>query len=126
MLSFAELVGACCSIMACSTMVPSQRRPHKALDREVDKEVDSACETDVLPDGRVVPSESSFGWHHMDLSKPLPPLTELSQAEHPIGLRGGKRVYLCTARQSIKYAVVERSCDFSKHYGTSMYICQRA
>ena len=120
-----QIVGACGMIGACSTIVPpTDRRQGRS---EEDTELDSsACEIDILPDGRSVPIESSFGWHQLDLRTPLPSLTELSQAEHPIGLRDGKRVYLCTARAATKYGVVERSSDFSDHYGSDVYICQRA
>jgi len=66
--------------------------------------------------------QSTFGWLQADLRTPLPPLEELQV--HPIGLRDGKQVFLCTAAEAIKYRAVEVSRDFSEHYGQSVYICQ--
>ena len=54
------------------------------------------------------------------------PAELLHMKEHPIGFRDGKRVYLCTAGAAMRYGVVERTNAFSKHYGTTLYICQRA
>lgn len=90
-----------------------------------DKESSSA---DVLPDGRTVSFESSFGWHSLDVrTGGLPPLTKLQKAgEHLVGVRDGKRVYLCTARKAVTYGLVERSRAFSEHYGACVYICQEA
>ena len=81
-----------------------------------------------LPDGRIVSFESSFGWHHVDLRTPLPPLSELSITTngYPIGVRDGKRVYLCTARSAMRFGVVERSREFSEHYGAKLYVCEHA
>ena len=66
---------------------------------------------------------STFGWHHADLRVPLPPLDELHAQEHPIGVRDGLKVYLCTAEAAVHYHKVELSNEFSKHYGTAVYVC---
>ena len=88
-----------------------------------EEETKSVGAVEYLPDGRSVSYESSFGWHHADLRTPLPPLSELT--EHQIGVRDGKLVYLCTARKAVGYGMVERSRDFSEHYGVPIYVCQR-
>lgn len=79
-----------------------------------------------LPDGRSVSFESRFGWHNVDLRTPLPPLCELERLEHQIGVRDGKRVYLCTAKAAVKFGLVEKSRDFSEYYGTKLYVCAHA
>jgi len=68
--------------------------------------------------------ESSFGWHDADLRMPLPAYSDLD--EHPIGVRDGHRVYLCTAAaaaRNYKACTVELSKDFSEYYGHSVFIC---
>ena len=57
------------------------------------------------------------------LGMPLPALGELH--EHPIGVRQGRRVFLCTADAALKYETssVELSKDFTEHYGESVFIC---
>ena len=87
---------------------------------------DDAGQVDYLPDGRKVSFESSFSWHDVDLRIPMPSLTELQVADHPIGLLDGKPLYLATARAATKYGAVERSPAFSEYYGTKVYLCQRA
>lgn len=82
-------------------------------------------QVDYLPDGRSVSFESRFGWHDVDVRIPLPSLTALHEAEHPIGLQNGRRVYLCTARTAMRYGHVERSAVFSEHYGVQVYLCRR-
>ena len=67
-----------------------------------------------------VPS-SRFGWLQADLRRPLPPLEELTS--HPIGVRGGRTLYLCRACDALRFSTVERSADFSDFYGESIYIC---
>lgn len=93
-----------------------------SADEATDEEIGTES-VEYLPDGRSVSFESSFGWHHADLRSPLPPLSELT--EHPVGVRDGKLVYLCTARKAVGYGLVERSRDFSEHYGVPVYVCQR-
>jgi len=72
--------------------------------------------------------ESSFGWLTADLRNPLPPLEDLD--EFPIGLRDGRRVYLCRIQpddahyHGLRYASIEVSKDFTEHYGERVYICQ--
>ena len=102
-----------------STLVSCMRTPTTACVADEER----ACTVvEYLPDGRSVSYESSFGWHSVDLRTPLPPLSEL--AEHPVGVRGGKLVYLWTGKDAIKYGVVEASPAFSEHYSTRVYICQ--
>lgn len=65
---------------------------------------------------------SSFGWHNADLRVPLPASVQ-ELHEHPIGVRDGKRVYLCSAQAAINHHIVELSQDFTEHYGEKVYIC---
>lgn len=107
-------------VLACSALAsPTNQGPPAGSESD-------QIEPSYLPDGRIVSFESSFGWHNIDLRTPLPSLTELSRAEHPIGYQGGKRMYLCTARMAVKYGVVETSRVFSEHYGASVFICHHA
>ena len=43
------------------------------------------------------PRETEFGWLHADLRMPLPSYEELNEACHLIGMRDGRRRYLCVA-----------------------------
>ena len=64
---------------------------------------------------------STFGWHQLDMSQPLPPLTELSA--HPIGIHAGRKVVLCHAEKAVDFAEVEFSEAFTNYYGERVYIC---
>ena len=66
--------------------------------------------------------EASFGWLQADLRRPLPELEQLS--EHPIGIVGGRPVFLCSEEHALKYPKVEWSKDFSDHYGVPVYVCR--
>ena len=120
----AEAYGPWLSMFAYS-LLASPSRNRNRLHGEADTD-ESATAMEVLPDGRAVSFESSFTWHDIDLRRPLPPLAELLHAEHLVGFRDGKRVYLATAALAVKYGIVEKSTAFSEHYGTSVYICEQA
>lgn len=75
--------------------------------------------------------ESSFGWHMADLRTPLPSLEVLGR--HPIGYMSGRKVYLCDEQATLEFLsvrkgeapilpTIEVSPDFTKHYGTRVYI----
>ena len=46
---------------------------------------------------------------------PLPPLDELDRLR--VGLRDGHTLHLCRADEAVGFASIERSLDFSEHYG---------
>ena len=55
---------------------------------------------------------------------PLPPLESLQ--EHPVGVREGKRVCLCSESHLIAsrkiYVTIEVSEEFSEHYDERVYV----
>ena len=55
------------------------------------------------------------GWVQADLRGPLPPLDELDRLR--VGLRDGHTLHLCRADEAVGFASIERSLDFSEHYG---------
>jgi len=65
---------------------------------------------------------STFGWLQADMRLPLPPLEEFN-APHRIGARAGQPVFLCREDLALQFAEIERSVDFSHHYGEEVYIC---
>eukprot|EP00320_Phaeocystis_rex_P014535 CAMPEP_0119060678 /NCGR_PEP_ID=MMETSP1178-20130426/4617_1 /TAXON_ID=33656 /ORGANISM="unid sp, Strain CCMP2000" /LENGTH=183 /DNA_ID=CAMNT_0007041807 /DNA_START=44 /DNA_END=595 /DNA_ORIENTATION=- len=67
---------------------------------------------------------TKFGWVQADLRGPLPPLDDLDRLR--VGLRDGHTLHLCRANQAITFASIERSLDFSEHYGEPVYICSMA
>jgi len=66
---------------------------------------------------------TSFGWVQADLRLPLPPLDGLHR--HPIGrcTSTGSPLYLCRSEEATKFPSVERSLDFSEHYGEPIFVC---
>jgi len=71
-------------------------------------------------------SATAFGWLHADMRVPLPSLEELRQACHFIGEHENRQVYLCTTEQPDAEGLdsCELSDDFTKHYGTNIYLCR--
>ena len=71
-------------------------------------------------------ARTTFGWLHADMRVPLPPLAELRQSCHPIGEYEGRLMYLCGSDQPIdgNLTECEQSNDFSKFYGTPVYLCK--
>ena len=72
-------------------------------------------ESELRPLAARVPT-STFGWLQADMRLPLPPLDELN-APHPIGARAGQSLFLCREELALQFAEIERSADFSRHYG---------
>ena len=58
------------------------------------------------------------GWVQADLRGPLPPLEQLDQLR--VGQRAGHTLHLCRADVAVGFASIERSLDFSEHYGASL------
>ena len=54
-----------------------------------------------------------------DLRGPLPPLEDLDKLR--VGVKGGHTLHLCRGEEAVGYASIERSLDFSEHYGASLY-----
>ena len=65
------------------------------------------------------------GWVQADLRGPLPPLEELDRLRvgRTPAASGGHTLHLCRGDEAIGYASIERSLDFSEHYGEPVYIC---
>jgi len=59
------------------------------------------------------------GWVQADLRGPLPPLEDLDKLR--VGVKGGHTLHLCRGEEAVGYASIERSLDFSEHYGASLY-----
>jgi len=62
---------------------------------------------------------TNFGWVQADLRGPLPPLEDLDKLR--VGVKGGHTLHLCRGEEAVGYASIERSLDFSEHYGASLY-----
>lgn len=60
--------------------------------------------------------DSDFGFLQADLRLPLPVLEELEM--HPVGRRGSYELYLCRHEHAGRFLTVEKSVDFSDHFGT--------
>lgn len=60
--------------------------------------------------------DTSFGFLQADLRLPLPPLEELHM--HPVGRRGSYELYLCRHEHAGRFLTIERSIEFSDHFGT--------
>ena len=60
-----------------------------------------------------------------DLRGPLPPLEELDRLRvgRTPAASGGHTLHLCRGDEAIGYASIERSLDFTEHYGEPVYIC---
>lgn len=60
-----------------------------------------------------------------DLRGPLPPLDELNRLR--VGRTpAGHTLHLCRGEETAGFASIERSLDFSEHYGEPVYICSKA
>ena len=68
---------------------------------------------------------TKFGWVQADLRGPLPPLDELDCLRVGASRETGHTLHLCRAAEAVGFASIERSIDFSEHYGESVYICSR-
>ena len=68
---------------------------------------------------------TKFGWVQADLRGPLPPLEELDRLRvgRTPAASGGHTLHLCRGDEAIGYASIERSLDFTEHYGEPVYIC---
>jgi len=64
---------------------------------------------------------TKFGWVQADLRGPLPPLEDLDRLR--VGSSRGHTLHLCRGSEAIGYASIERSLDFSEHYGEPVFIC---
>ena len=68
---------------------------------------------------------TKFGWVQADLRGPLPPLDELDCLRVGASRETGHTLHLCRAAEAVGFASIERSIDFSEHYGEPVYICSR-
>ena len=68
---------------------------------------------------------TKFGWVQADLRGPLPPLDELDCLRVGTSRETGHTLHLCRAAEAVGFASIERSVDFSEHYGEPVYICSR-
>jgi len=66
---------------------------------------------------------TNFGWVQADLRGPLPPLEELVALRVGLDQRSGATLHLCRQDQAIHFHTIERSLDFTEHYGEPVFIC---